>query len=360
MDRWDEPFDSSYRVMRVDPKTRRETGRITGILNGGSIDRNLDVAHFESGSLDFVGDPGIGNDLVAVYNDASFEGGAVVREKLGTFMASSPKSTFHGEAETGTLSLYGLLHMADAPFEKPFVVQPGTLAADAVKDVLALAGLRVVAEDSSDYAVGEQRVYGLGDDDSTMVSAANDLLDLMGFEHCMTNVDGDVRLRKYVDPASRAPAHEFVEGRDARFFNELVHEYDRFDIPNVVVVGYSAQDFSGQASAVDDDPASRYSIASVGRRIPYRETLSDLPEGCTEPQAKELAAAKARALLDGKQSVIRRITFQHIYRPLAVADSIEYRRASIGVSSKFAIRRQHIDLVAGCPVEEECREFVRR
>lgn len=363
MDRWSEPFRASYRFMRVSRATGLELGRIDGMLNGGSIERNQDTDEFESGTVDFVGDFDIGGDYVRCYLDASFWDGSAKSELLGTFLPSRPKASKNAGFSKGAVELHGLLHMgAKAAFEKPFIVSAGTPLLDAVQSVLKTCGLECVVEDQSDYVVGSQLVYGAiggSDEAETPIAAANDLLAMAGFESCKTDVLGRVRLRRYAEPAARAAAHDFVEGIDARFLPDVDEEQDDFDVANVVIAEYQSGDISVRGIAVDDSPLSTYSTVNVGRRIAARYSYSDLPEGCTAERAQEIAAAKAEELLATKRSVIHRITFQHAYAPISVGDTIRFSYGRAGIDGKFAVRRQQITLSNACIVEEEARDFIR-
>ena len=132
----------------------------------------------------------------------------------------------------------------------------------------------------------------------------------------------------------------------------MTDELDASDVANVVVAVFSDQDSTVIGTAVDSDPRSPYSTASIGRRLVARYEYN---YAATQRQAD----AKAAELLKTNQSVIRRVTFVHAYTPLSVGDVVSMGYATGGVRESFAIRAQSISLGAGCLVKCEGRAYGR-
>ena len=187
----------------------------------------------------------------------------------------------------------------------------------------------------------------------------NALLDAAGFSAASCDPMGRVLLRRYVEPDKRAPAMVMEEGKEARFEDGGTEELDKSSVANVVHVDYSTTDESVRGTAIDADPSSQYSTVTRGWRKSAKYTKSELPPGSTPEERQASANAEAATLLRTQQSAIHRLKVTHIYAPVTVADAIEVRWPSAGISGNFAIRKQTLTLVGGCPMELEMRRFER-
>ena len=113
-------------------------------------------------------------------------------------------------------------------------------------------------------------------------------------------------------------------------------------------------------TAEDTDPESPWSIANYGRRKVAVYTYSDAPAGADAAAKQASADAKAAQLLDENRSVVRRVTVSHVYCPATVGDIVEVDYPSAGISGKFAIRTQTVEVgSAGCMTTSELRRFER-
>ena len=64
----------------------------------------------------------------------------------GTFLVSTPSSTFRGSIEEGSADLYGVLQvLAEDAFEEPLVLPAGTLAVAKAAEIVRGCDLPVVA-----------------------------------------------------------------------------------------------------------------------------------------------------------------------------------------------------------------------
>lgn len=351
---WAEPFTASYRFMRVDHSTMMETERLTSLEQSGSISRNQDTALKESGRLTAHGPFDIGADFLRVYLDA--EGmytGWRESVVLGTFLASTSSREVDGPNSTSSVSLTGLLKIADDDdFDAPVTLQAGEDVVSFCASVLEDIGLRV-ERDESDFTLSVPWVFGAESGEEGKLDAVNELLDMAGFSSARTDPMGTVQLRRYVDPSGRSPSHAFAEGRNARFLTTMTDELDTSEVRNVVKAIYSTQNGTVIGVAEDDDPASPWSTASLGRRIVGVYRYSD--------DADQVAAdAKAAELLAGSRSVIRRVTLEHVIVPgVSIGDVFSADYPTGSVSGDFAVRTQDIDLGAGCMVTTEGKRSER-
>ncbi len=351
---WTEPFIASYRFMRVSRTTGLETEVLDQFRQTGTISRNQDTTSKESGTAEIVGSLDIGADLVRVYLDATgMESGDEESVVLGTFLPSVSTRDVDGPVSTSSVTFYGRLkEVSDDGFDGPYVVPSGSNAVEAATEIIESCGLEVIADESS-YTLTTNQTYGMSEDRADKLSAVNDLLDLAGFSSATTDTMGRVILGNYEDIESRAVEHTFTEGENARFLQTVTDELDTSDVVNVVKVVCSTQDSEVVATATDDDPDSPYSTVSLGRRIVRTEFYDD-------EMTEEEAQAKAETLLANSQSVIHRVTLEHVYVPeLSIRSGVSISYPTGDVSGKFAIRAQDIDLGAGCMVTSECKRNER-
>lgn len=359
----EEPFNVDYRVMRVSRTSNMETSRLQTVVAGGTITRNQDTRVVEQASLTLIGDESVGSDLLRIWADITYENGTKESVALGTFLPNSPKRQVKGEQIVSTpITLYGRLReLDDDQFQQPISIAAGSNPMTWIEEVIREAGLELAPHDPMVYRLGSTWSFGVENDerDASKLAAINELLELAGWSSARTDSMGRVVLAPYVPPGKRTPVTIFEEGEHARFLSEMVDERDWFDTANLVKVIYSNQDMTVTGIAVDDDPNSEFSTVTRGRVIAKTYTYSDIPEGKSQAEVSKMADAKAAEMLATTQSVIRRITFTHIYQPVELGDVVTLNYPSGGVTGDFAVRTQKITLAAGLPVEVEARSFER-
>lgn len=355
---WTLPFESSFRFMRVSRRTGLEVSRITNILDGGSIERNLDTTVKESGSLTCVGALDIGADLLRVYLDAKFDDGSTTSEPLGTFLASTDSRTTDGTSSTADVSLMGRLsELEQSDFMQAFSVSPGTSLVSVARGIIEDAGLECTADDS-EKASSERLYYGVstsGDEaaaDGSKLVVVNDLLARAGFDSARTDAMGRVALSRSKQVPERPVAWEFAEGRSARFLRTMDDETDTGNVANVVRAVYRSEDGSTVIGYAEDGSGGPWSLSSLGRAIVRTETYDG---EATQAEAD----AKAAELLASSQSPVRKIKLTHTYAPVSIADAVRIDYRSGGVSTKASIRTMRLGLTAGCPTETEARTYER-
>lgn len=360
---WTLPFRASYRWMRVSRATGIETERVYGIQEGGRIERNQDTECKESGSVDAVAWQGIGADLVRAWLDATFEDGTVESVALGTFLPTVSDRSVGGAVTTSTVNLTGRLkELSDDMFGQAFSLPAGTNAVNYAAQICKAAGFEVI-QDDSDYTLPERVYYGISassdagnDRAETKLAVVNDLLDRAGFSSASTDPMGRIVLRKYVEPSERTPSGSFVEGANARFLREMTETRDTSNVANRVYAVFAApstdEDAAGVIGVAEDDSGGEWSIQAMGRVVARKESYS-------EESTQQEADAKAAELLRTSQAVATTLNIDHVYAPVTVGDSMDVDYASQGIRGRYGIRRQTIDLGAGCLTESEVRAYGR-
>lgn len=354
---WLKPFEASYRFVRVSRLTGYEVGEVGGVRTG-TLDVNQDTATYESAQVDTAAYLDVGSDLLRCYLDAAWEDGSSESVCLGTWLCSVPGRSIDGSIETCTAYLDGRLQeLQDDSFESPIVVPAGTNIVAYAKQIAAGIGLAVNATPSS-AALGAPWSFGLeGDrdeDGGSKLDAVNALLRLAGYSSASTDERGTVVMQPYRNPTDRAPVWTFEEGVNATFLAKADEELDARDVANVVLAIFETDGATTVGRAVDSDPDSPYSTVSIGRRKVAKYSYNS-----TATQAQ--ANAKALELLETNQTVIHRVTLQHVHCPARVGDVVAVEWPSAGISGTFLVRTQSIAIgSAGCMTTSELRSFVRR
>lgn len=347
---WFSRYTTNVRFMRVDRLTGYETEQLYGITaEGSSCKRDYDSDTFESASLKATSFD-IGTDLVRCYFDPVWADGSSDHIAIGTWLPSDPKRDVNGPASSYSVSLYGRLkELADDEFEYPFTVGAGDNVVQAAADICRQSGLEVVA-DASTYTLSSPWTFGLSrtEDESakgsSKLEAVNNLLKIAGFDYATTDPMGRVVMR---EKTGFNPVWEFVEGPRARFLSEMQDSRNWFDVPNIVKVTYSNQDAEYVGIAVNDDPNSRFSTVSVGRRIVYSETFNDVPDEATDADIQALVDQKAQDKLEEKTVGVRTVVMSHVYAPVTARDIVSLQFPTGNVSGKFRISSMSFDLGSG-------------
>ena len=343
--------------MRVDRLTGYETEQVEGI-RGGTLEINQDTATFEAAQVETSTYLDIGADLLRGYLDAEFEDGTRESVVLGTWLCSIPGRAVDGVRETCTAYLDGRLQeLQDDSFESPIAVAKGANIVAYAEGIAEGIGLPVSATPSQ-AVLGSAWTFGLEDgqdqDGGSKLDAVNALLRLAGYAGASTDPMGGVVMQPYRDPAGRAPVWTFEEGANATFLAKADEELDAREVANVVLAIFEDDEQTTVGTAVDDDPASPYSTASIGRRKVAKYSYNS-----TATQAE--ADAKAAELLQTNQTVIHRVTLSHVHCPARVGDVVAVEWPSAGISGTFVVRTQSVAIgSAGCLTVSELRSFVRR
>ena len=353
---WHRPFTSAYRFVRVSRETGYELGTIDGIIDG-SLTINQDTQTFESAQVNVSPTFDVGADLVRCYLDATWDDGTAESVCLGTWLVSIPSRKVDGITETGTAYLDGRLQeLQDDSFDTHLTVAKGANVISYAKGIVEGCGLVAYATDS-DKTLDATWRFGLDDggeeDGGSKLDAVNALLGMANYGAASTDPLGNIVMAPYADPADRAPVWEFVEGVNATFLAKASIERDTRDVANVVIAEYETDESTTIGEAVDDDPASPYSTVSIGRRKVAKYKYND---GATQAAAD----AQAATLLKTAQTVINRVTLQHVHCPARVGDVVSVSWPSAGISGNYSIRTQKVDIgSAGCLTTSELRRFER-
>ena len=361
---WTRRFDSSVRFMRVSRSTGMETERLGGFQPGGSIKRNLDTELKESGSVGHVGSLDIGSDLVRVWMDARFPGGGAESVALGTFLPSVSSRSYDGIASTSTVKLEGRLkELAQSDFPSPSCCRRAQTSWRTPRRSPRRQGSpwrrtprRTARPRRSTTACRRATTRPTPRAPSSPSSATcspapgSTAPAPTQWGRCSCGARSASR------SAGRCGASR--SGRSARFLRSITDERDTSGVANVVYcvfTGSPSEDAEQETTvgyAIDDDPASPWSVQALGREVVARYDYQEYAD-------QNAANAKAREMLDSTRSVQRVVTVSHVYAPIAIGDAVQIAYTSGGVEETMGVRTMRIQLVDGYLTETEVRAYGR-
>lgn len=338
-----------FRYVRVRWPDMSEVGEIANIT-GATIEESSLTSLKTSGTLDYVGDFDLGDDLVRIYSDSELDGES---ETIchGTFLATTPSSTWSGVTRSGQADMYSVLWILQQnKTTETYTVEAGANAVALATELARGNGnnLKVVASTATS-CVSTPHTWDAG---TSYLEIINWLLDFAGFSSAGIDAYGNVRMVPYVEPADKSPVATFSDTQDSVSEPGFTHEFDAFEVPNkVTVVCSNAGSEPMVAHAVNDDPENPYSTAARRKLIVRVETVSDI----ADQQALE---AKAKELLRSGMSIVESVEIGHSYQPFEVGDAIEVDYSKAGYTKKLVTVSRVKQMIPGIRCKTKARRYV--
>ncbi len=319
---------------------------------GGTIEYQDSTSLKVSASLPFVGNFDVGNDYIRIYSSSSI--GATREEVLhGTFLWSNPKTDYSGAVARGTIECYSLLLLVEqAKLRAPLSLPPGTAAVAKARELVESCGLTVIS-DTSTMVLSMPHNYRAGE---SVLKVVNELLTSAGFSLLNINPAGEVLMTRYTDPANREPVLILRDDKQGVFFGpEVKHTFDTFEVPNEVTVICSApDDVAGMsATAINNDPASQFSVPSRGGQIIVHV------EEVSECESQAALQAMANRILSEKTGAVESIDVTHPYYPYVPGDAIRLMYTRHGLDIAGAVTSQTLRLNRAMTCDVHVRRFIR-
>lgn len=342
---WRIPRSGTYRYVRVDYSTRHELEELHTIQPKGSIARNMDSALKESGSLPCEGPIDIGDDLLRIYYVVEDDNGNDESVALATMHAAAESVKHTVAADTCALKLYSaLLTLEEDCIDKTLTIAAGSIALDEAVNIIASAGLPVVAA-SSTRALTEDASWDAGTSKLTVI---NDLLAIAGFWSAGVDGWGRVVLSEYVEPIKRSIVWDFSAGANSITLPEATYDSDRYKTPNKAIVVCSK---SGSApiigTATNTSAESPYSTVSRGRVITTTITVSDVAD---QAAADSLAAQTLESASSPSETAER----SHTFAPVTIRDVVRVKHGY-----EASIQSQDITLSPACLISSSFKRIWR-
>lgn len=341
---WTQSMQQTYEFYEVNPLTWEDRRQIKNITSC-SITRDSSEETLGSASIECTDD--LTDMYVRVYLVTTQYG---VRERfaLGTYLCSSPSTTFDGKKATVTQDGYTpLIELKEKTMPLGYSIQRGSNIISAARKIADEGARAPVAAISEDITLDAIFVSDIQD---TRLLFLTDLLANAGY-HLDLDPDGTIMFSPDQDLDSLQPFWTYTDDNSSILLPDIAISKDLYGIPNVVEVVYSPNDTSPPlfTRATNQAKSSIVSIPSRGREIVYRDTNPDAAAGLTQYQIWEYARNKLKQM----SSIQHTVTYSHGYCDVRVGDCVmlNYERAGLE-NVKAQVIRQTINCVSGCTVQE--------
>lgn len=325
-----------------------ELGQVEGVSTH-DIDESVESTTKVDGTMEYVGMPELGDDMVRIYAVME-QSGEAERMCVATMRVSTGSEDVENGVRSGTADLYSTLTVMDkALAESTYVLKQGANIVQAAEGLARSCRLPVTATPSGKTA-SKDYTWDIG---TSFLEIANDLLDMAGYGSCGVDSYGTVVMAPYESPSDKAEADTFSDSAPDVCDALVRREFDRMDVPNVVIV--TSSDGEGNpvsGTAVNDNPADPYSTESRAMRIGRVEAVDGL-----ESDAE--CDAKAAELLKSGMSVTETLTVGHAGKRFDVGDAVrmDYRRS--GLTEKYGAYKRSSSGTPDMDSETVMRRSVR-
>ena len=340
---WTRSMKQTFEFYTVDPGTWMDDKKIDNVENC-TIVRDLDSE--TKGSASLTSESDYTDKYVRVYLVAT-QDLTKYRFALGTHIYQTPSRTYDGTRSSMDQEGYTpLIELQEKHPPLGYAVLKG-------QNILTAAGTIIEANVRAPY-IKQVSSDNLADNfvanvDDTYMSFVTDLIANASYM-LDVNANGQVSFRKDQEVETLNPVWTYTDDNSSILLPNVSIDRDLYGIPNVVEVLYSTGDSNYiYVEAVNDDPGSPVSTVSRGRRVVYRDTSPNVPEGVNEATL----TSYANHLLKEMSTIEYTVSYSHGYCPVNVGDCVRlnYRRADLnGINAK--VIRQSIKCETSCQVDE--------
>ncbi|SDT85716.1 hypothetical protein SAMN04489714_0139 [Schaalia radingae] len=334
---------------RVDLLTRRDMlrGRLRGVT-GGNIEFTSTTRLRGSGQLNMV-DRGQQVDWLSDRVRITYELASGEVLPLGVWLLAAPTMSMSVSGASRQVDLLSKLTVLDEDcVERAYSLPEKTLVTSVVEQLIRGAGEDRVA---ITHSVERTRGVLVWDAGTPKLTIINDLLQSINYWSLWVDGLGQFRVEPYVKPAQRPAAWRFTEGDASIHLPAWQRDQDLAGVPNkVVLVGQAEGDKPAlTASALNEDPKSRFSYEARGRWVTHVET------GVEATGQQVLDDLANRRLID-RSTPAASIEFQHLPVPLQPNDLVEF--SSQGVVARAVVQKWGMSLDASALAKTTIREVV--
>lgn len=269
-------------------------GRLDGV-EAASVDWNVNATIRATGRLTYVGEPVNWNQVRLQPWYRAESGGHEFERPLGVFIPASPGTTYTHTGASVELELYDKTDILERDQSaETYQVDAGTHVVPHVRAMLQAVGESRIAIDDSDQVLRSAIVWQAG---TSKLRIINDLLESINYFSIWVDGYGVFRSSPYRRPSARSVELDLVDGKDAIYSPDLMHDFDTYEVANKVVC---VSQSDGEAPALiavatDTDPDSAFSYP-VRRRWVTR--FEDNVQAADE---QTLQAIADRYLAEGQQ-----------------------------------------------------------
>ena len=330
------PYTARWRVMRVDEATWQSVSELTGVVSATvSRDCTDSVPLLESASVELDTDAVFEEGYHRIEAICTQDGGTEVIP-IATVLLNEGSGKMNRGLRTATLNGLSVLQpAADERFDHGSYAPKGADGALVAARILSSV-CKAPVEAVGGFKLSDNIVYDLG---ASYIEGVWAILNAAGW--CIRIAeDGTIRIcEKPSAPYDDAP----IIATDI-IMPEIGYESGIASVPNV----YVAIDGEQKAEAVNDDPASRTSTVSRGRRIVEVDSSPSKVNG-------ESLQAYARRMLKEKRTVTSmKYTYKREYHPGVVPfDILRAHIPGYGIDGSFRVMSQTLTLTQGIEIDEK-------
>lgn len=309
-----------------------------------TIKRTARFSLIDRGDIDFL------NDRIKPYVRLWVQN-QWVEFPQGVFLLSTPTRKDSTGRVTRDIEAYdGLLVLTDDKFEQRHIIQEGTLYYDAVKSILASAGISKYNIEYTDKVLARSIEFEPGRE---KLLAINELLNQINYTPLYVDANGIYTAAYYRSPLVKAIDYTYQDDELSVTYQGAEEELDLFSIPNKwVVVCSNPEQEPLVSSYTNENPDSITSTVSRGRTIvDYRE-VTDIAD------QESLNAYVQRIAFEASQ-VYGKITFETAIMPMHdYSDVLEVDYSPLGITGKYSETSWTMPLSVGGKMKHEIRKVV--
>lgn len=236
--------------------------------------------------------------------------------------------------------------------EDRYFISSGTNYINAVRTLLASAGISKINIQNTDSVMGEDKEYEIG---TSKLEIINELLAAVNYDPIHFDHMGFAVSKRYIEPMGRTTEHAYTAGKDSILRPNGDQSNDVYDIPNIIV-RYCDNPDTGQtliSRYINDNPASMVSTVNRKRNIVDVDSVEDIADQDTlEAYVRRVAIEKYQ--VTDTVNIFTGIMPNHGYRDCIFIDNPEF-----GYSNKYIEYSWSVPLQIGAEMTHELRKVVQ-
>lgn len=197
----------------------------------------------------------------------------------GVFLATTLEEIGGEGGDKLEIEAYSILYLAQrSKVEGVYNIPKGTNYISAIQTLLLESGITEYEMEKTDLVMATDRQDW--DEGTPRLQVINELLAEINYNSAWPDLDGKVRLTKYTPPSNANIRHTYRRGEYSVLTPEYKASTDLFGKPNVFKCICDNPELPEVlvATAVNEDPNSKFSTVSIGARVLYLERVDNVPD----------------------------------------------------------------------------------
>lgn len=197
----------------------------------------------------------------------------------GVFIATTMDTIGGIAGEKLDIEAYSPLYLAQrSKLEGVYTIPAGTNYITAIQTLLVESGItEYEAEETALVMATERQDWEEG---TSRLDVINELLAEINYNSAWPDLEGKIHLTKYTPPNNGNIKHTYRQGEYSVLTPEYKASTDLFGKPNVFKCICDNPELAAPlvATAVNDDPNSKFSTVSLGARVLFLERVDNVPD----------------------------------------------------------------------------------